>query len=202
MLIAHRGSRPKVHETAWVAPNAVVCGDVTIGADSRVLFGAVVSAEGGAITIGSHCVVMENAVVRANRFHATAIGDNVLVGPHAHLTGCVVEESVFLATGSVVFNGARIERRCEVRINGVVHVNSRLRADTTVPIGWVAVGDPARSFPPEAHDEIWAIQKTLDFPRTVFGIERPADGETIMPEVMRRYTRALAAHRDDSTVEA
>src|SRR5437773_2040430 len=66
-----------------------------------------------------------------------------------------------------------------------------------VPVGWVAVGDPAQILPPDEHDRIWAVQKTLDFPRTVFGLERVPEGESIMPELTRRYARALGAHRHD-----
>src|SRR6266511_4134871 len=127
---------------------------------------------------------------------ATLCGD-VRVGPGAYLTGATVEDDVFLATGSRVFNGARIGTRAEVRINGVVHLRTVVPPDATVPIGWVAVGDPARILPPEAHDEIWAVQRELDFPGYVFGLDRPADGETIMPEISRRYGRMLSRHRDD-----
>jgi hypothetical protein len=70
-----------------------------------------------------------------------------------------------------------------------------------VPIGWVAVGDPARILPPDRHDEIWAVQAALDFPGVVFGLKRPAAGETIMPELTRRYARFLAGHRDDASAE-
>ena len=119
--------------------------------------------------IGSPCIVMEHALVRGRVGHPTTLGDNVLVGPHAHVNGALVAENAFLATGASVFPGARIGARAEVRIRGVVHVNSALPPDVTVPIGWVAVGNPAEIFPPEAHDEIWAIQEGLDFPETVFG---------------------------------
>jgi carbonic anhydrase/acetyltransferase-like protein (isoleucine patch superfamily) len=197
MLLEHLGKRPRVHETAYIAPTATVCGDVTVGAESRVLFGAVLVAEGGPVTLGRHCIVMEQAVVRGTPRHPARLGDHVLIGPHAHLSGCVVDESVFVATGASVFNGARLGARSEVRINGVVHVNTALAPGATVPIGWVAVGDPAQILPPDEHERIWAIQKTLDFPRTVFGLDRLPEGETLMPEVTRRYGRALGAHRQD-----
>jgi hypothetical protein len=70
-----------------------------------------------------------------------------------------------------------------------------------VPIGWVAVGDPASILPADRHDEIWAIQQPLDFPKTVFGVDRPPEGETIMTRVMPRYARALARHRNDREVD-
>lgn len=197
MLLEHLGKRPRIHETAYIAPTATVCGDVTVGAESRVLFGAVLVAEGGPVVVGRHCIVMEQAVVRGSARHPARLGDHVLVGPHAHLSGCTVEESVFVATGASVFNGARLGTGVEVRINGVVHVNTRVAAGATVPIGWVAVGDPAEILAPGEHERIWAIQRTLEFPRTVFGLERAPAGESIMPELTRRYARALGAHRQD-----
>jgi carbonic anhydrase/acetyltransferase-like protein (isoleucine patch superfamily) len=86
---------------------------------------------------------MENAVLKAGRRAPLSLGNNVLIGPRAYLSGCTIEDEVFLATGSTVFNQAVIGRRAEVRIGGVVHVRTRVRPDETVPIGWVAVGDPA-----------------------------------------------------------
>ncbi len=201
MLIQHQGKRPQIDKSAYVAPNAVVCGDVVIGKNSRVLFGAVLVAEGGPVVIGSQCVVMENAVVRATARHPTRLGDHVLVGPRAYLTGCMVEDDVFLATGCTVFNGAKIGQRTEVRINGIVHLKTVIPADTVVPIGWIAVGDPAEILPPNDHDRIWAIQEPLNFPRTVFGFERAPTGETIMPELTRRYTKALGKHQGDRTLD-
>jgi len=108
-----------------------------------------------------------------------------------------VEDSVFVATGASVFNGARLGTRSEVRISGIVHVNTAVPAGATVPIGWVAVGDPAQILSPDEHERIWAVQKTLDFPRTVFGLARAPEGESIMPELTRRYARALGPHRHD-----
>jgi carbonic anhydrase/acetyltransferase-like protein (isoleucine patch superfamily) len=137
-------------------------------------------------------VIMETAVLRGVRGAQLTVGDNVLVGPRAYLTGCTVEDEAFLATGCTVFNLARIGRGAEVRINGIVHIRTVLPPFATVPLGWIAVGDPARILPPDQHDAIWAVQKELHFPRTVFGVERPPEGQTIMPRVMPRYARALA----------
>jgi len=201
MRIEHRGKRPTIDPTAWIAPNAVISGDVRIGPDTRVLYGAVLTAEGGPIMIGARCIVMETAVIRGTARHPAKIGDNVLIGPRAYLTGCTVEECAFIATGSSIFNGAVIGARAEVRINGVVHVNSHLAAGATVPIGWIAVGNPAQILPSGAHDKIWPIQRALDFPGTVFGLTRERAGETLMPELTRRYTKALLAHREDRVLE-
>src|ERR1700730_3906204 len=149
MLLEPQGKRPHIHETAYIAPTATICGDVTIGAESRVLFGAVLVAEGGPVTIGGHCIIMEQAVLRGTARHPVRLADHVLVGPHAHLSGCTVEDSV--STGACVLNGARLGTRSEVRINGVVHVNTAVPAGATVPIDRVAVGGPARILPPHEH---------------------------------------------------
>ncbi len=197
MLIEHAGNSPRIDPTAWVAPTATIAGDVEVGPDSRVLFGAVLTADGGPVRIGARCVVMENAVLRGTRKHPLTVGDRVLVGPRAYLSGCTVEDEAFLATGTAVFNGARIGRRAEVRVNGTVHLRTVLAQGEVVPIGWVAVGDPARILPPERHDAIWAIQEPLDFPREIFGVERSPG---MMAEIMDRYTRGLRSHRDDRIV--
>jgi carbonic anhydrase/acetyltransferase-like protein (isoleucine patch superfamily) len=147
----------------------VICGDVTVGPGTSVGFGAVLTAESGPIVVGRECVIMENAVIRSTRRHPAAIGDHVLIGPGAYLSGCAIRDCAFLATGSRVFNGAIIGARTEVRINATVHLLTKLPEGATVPIGWVAVGDPARILPPEAHGEIWAIQEPLNFPREIFG---------------------------------
>jgi len=197
MIIDHEGRSPVVHESAYVAPTATLCGDVRVGAGCRVLFGAVLTAEGGPVELGGGCIVMENAVLRGTPRDPLRLGRHVLVGPQSYLTGCAVGDDVFLATGTRVFNGATLGARAEVRINGVVHLRTALPADSCVPIGSVAVGDPARLFPPGEHEEIWAVQRELDFPGYVFGLPRAGAGETIMPEVSRRYARALGRHRDD-----
>jgi carbonic anhydrase/acetyltransferase-like protein (isoleucine patch superfamily) len=198
MLVEHDGKRPSVHESAYVAPTAVVCGDVRVGPDSRILFGAVLTAEGGPVEVGERCIVMENALVRGRQGHPVVLGDHVLVGPHAHVNGARIDHDVFLATGVSVFPGARIGHGSEVRINAVVHVNSTLSPGTTVPIGWIAVGDPADLFPPEAHEELWPVQRAMDFPRTVFGLER---AEATMERVSARYAESFGRHRGDRIID-
>lgn len=185
------GHSPRIDRTARVAPNAVISGDVVIGPNTSVGFGAVIVAESGPVRIAGNTVVMEHAVLRGVRSHPLTVADNVLIGPHARLSGCSVGAEVFIASGASVFNGAVIGERSEIRINGIVHVNSMLPAGSTVPIGWVAVGDPASILPPEQHDRIWAIQKTLDFPGTVFGVGRPEPGSTFMAQMMPRYAAFL-----------
>jgi gamma-carbonic anhydrase len=175
-----------IDPTAWVAPTAVITGDVTLGPSCRILHGAVLNGDLGPIVLGSYVLVMEQAVLRGRADHALVIGDSVLIGPHAHLNGTSVEDDVFIATGVSMFPGSRASVGCELRVNSVLHVNSVLPPHTVVPIGWIAAGQPAQLFSPDRHDDLWAVQGPLDFPGTVYGVPRG----TSMSEIMRRQCEA------------
>lgn len=200
MLIEHAGKRPTIDPTAWVAPDATLCGDVTIGPGVRILHGArLVGEAGGAIRIGRDTIIMENAVIRASPKHPCTIGDHSLIGPNAHVTGATLEDEVFVATGTAIFHGAVLGRGSEVRVHATVHLRTRLAPGATVPIGWVAVGDPARILAPDRHDEIWEIQKPLDFPEWVYGFDR--NTPDLMRRVTSRLSEALAAHVGDVVID-
>ena len=197
MLIEHRGHQPLVPDSAYVAPTAVLSGAVVLGERARILHGAVLSAEDGEVRVGADTVVMEHALVRGRAGHPALLGDAVLVGPHAHVNGATVEDEVFVATGASLFPGSVAGARCELRINSVLHVNSKLPPDTVVPIGWIAAGNPARLFSPDQHDELWQAQRELDFPGTVYGVTRG----TPMRTIMARQVEFYGAHRDDRIID-
>lgn len=202
MLIEHRGKRPRIDPSAWVAPSAVISGAVHIGPESRVLHGAIISAEGASVAIGSRCVVMEQAVVRASgsrkRSFPTTIGDDSLIGPHAYLTGCTIDERCFVATGAIIFNGAHLQRGCEVTLQGIVHVGTTLEPGTVVPLQHIAVGTPARIFAPAETESMQQALYAQNFWRLVFDIEREDRPlEDIIAECLAKYSRGLGAHRDD-----
>jgi len=194
MILIHSGKKPTIDPTAYIAPTATVCGDVSIGENCRIMFGACIVAEGGAIEIGAHCIILENAVIRSTSRHSARIGDHCLIGPNAHVTGCTLKDEVFVATGAAVFHGAILEARSEVRVNAVVHLKTRLPEDATVPIGWIAVGDPASILPPDQHDAIWKIQEPLNFPLVVYGYDRSAAN---MIRITERMSQLLGSHADD-----
>jgi gamma-carbonic anhydrase len=196
MLYEHRGRRPVVPESAYVAPSAVLCGAVVLGEGSRVLHGAVLTAENGEVHLGENSVVMENALVRGRADHPALIADAVLVGPHAHVNGATVEEEVFIATGAALFPGSVAGAGSELRINSVLQVNSRLEPGAVLPIGWIAVGNPALLFSPDRHEELWAIQRDLDFPGTVYGVPRG----TSMRDIMARQSEYFGAHAEDTPI--
>ncbi len=193
MLIEHRGQRPVVPASAYVAPTAVLCGAVVLGERARILHGAVLTAENGEVRTGSDVVVMEHALVRGRAGHPAVLGDAVLIGPHAHVNGATVADEVFVATGAALFPGSVAGAGAELRINSVLHVNSRLAPGTVLPIGWIAAGDPARLFSPDRHEELWEVQRAMDFPGTVYGVPRG----TPMREIMARQAEYYGSHLDD-----
>ena len=197
MILTHRGERPVVPASAYVAPSAVLCGAVTLGERARVLHGAILTAEDGGIWIGDDVVIMENALVRARSRHSVAVGNAVLIGPHAHVNGSTVEDEVFIATGASLFPGSVAGTGSELRINSVLHVNSKLSPETIVPIGWIAAGDPAELFSPDQHEALWRVQADLDFPNTVYGVPRG----TPMRTIMARQAEFYGAHRDDQIID-
>lgn len=194
MLITHNSKKPSVDSAAWIAPNAVLCGDVTIGSGCRIMYGAQVIAETGSITIGRECIIMENAVLRSSSMHPLRIGNNCLIGPNAHVVGSTIEDEVFIATGAAVFHSSHLGKGSEIRINGVVHLKTHIPAGEMVPIGWIAVGNPALILAPDQHDRIWEVQKPLNFPLTVYGFERE---EASMVKITQRLSEALASHISD-----
>ena len=199
MEIKHREMTPSVHPDAYVAPTAVLSGQVSVGAGSCVLHGAVLTADGGPVEVGANSVIMEHAVLRGTPRHRLVVGNHVLAGPNSYLAGCQVDDEVFIATGAMVFNGARMGRASSVALGGAVHIGCVVPPETRIPIGWIAVGDPARLYPPGDAGPIRAgLEEAGGFLPFVFGADPAADRGEQMRTALRRYTRMLAReHRDD-----
>lgn len=203
MLVEHRKNKPVVADTAVIAPTAVISGDVHIGAGTVVLAGAVVTSQGAPVHIGEFCVIMENSVIRGAGIHPTTLGNYVLVGPNAHVTGATIGPKVFVATGSAVFNGAILEEGTLVAINAVVHIGAECPPGTVVPIGHIAVGTPARVVSPVDAPAVAKELAAIGFTRFVFGFEEKSLADpTAIEELCRRYSRALLSHRDDRVIDS
>jgi carbonic anhydrase/acetyltransferase-like protein (isoleucine patch superfamily) len=196
MLIRHRDCEPSIDPSAYIASSAVIVGNVRIASGVRILHGAVLNAEDGEVSVGEDTVIMEHALIRGRLGHPARIGSAVMVGPHTHINGSVIRDEAFIATGAAVFPGSVIGEGAEIRINGVVHVNTVIARGSVVPIGWIAVGDPATILPPDRHEDIWKIQRELNFPQTVYGVDRTVT----MRELMRRQSAYYGAHRDDEVI--
>jgi carbonic anhydrase/acetyltransferase-like protein (isoleucine patch superfamily) len=202
MIFKHLDKEPVIDTSSFIAPNAVICGEVKIGKNVRIMFGAQIIAESSPITIGDNCIILENAVIRGTDKFPVSIGNNCLIGPNAHLAGCTVEDNVFIATGGSIFHGAVLKTGSEVRINGVVHLKTVLPENSTVPINWIAVGDPVKILSPDKQNEIWELQKPLNFPLTVYGIDRPkTSNANNMSDICKVMSDRLKLHMDDEIID-
>jgi carbonic anhydrase/acetyltransferase-like protein (isoleucine patch superfamily) len=199
MLVEHRGRRPQIDPTAWIAPNATLAGAVTVAQGARILYGAVLTAENEAeLVVGPECVIMEQAVLRAAGRFSLALGGQVLVGPHAYLSGCTVGARSFIATGAMVFNGALLGEACVVALGAKVHIDTELSTGTWVPMGYIAFGRPGRVYPPTEAPAVHEQLSKLNFMRYVFGVDSEGKNRSdVMAEAMKKYTRALGAHATD-----
>ena len=187
MRIQHLGKTPSVHPEAYVAPTAILSGQVSVGPGTCIMHGAVLAAEGGQVEIGANCMIMENAVLRGTPQHPLIMGDHVLAGPHSHLTGCGIADEVFMATGARVFNGAQMGRASSVALGGTVHIGCVVPPLARIPIGWVAVGEPARMYPPGEAEAIRAAIAEVSggFLPFVFGIDAAAAPEQMQAALQR-----------------
>lgn len=200
MIVKHQNKIPDIDKTSYIAPNAMICGDIKIGKNVRVMFGAQIIAENSSVRIGDNSIILENAVIRGTRNHSVSIGNNCLIGPNSHIAGCIIEDNVFIATGVSVFHGAVVKKGAEVRVNGVVHLRTTVPENEIIPINWIAVGTPMKLFPPEKHEDIWKVQEPLNFPEYVYGLNRAERTDSLMPDICRIMANRLAVHLEDENI--
>ena len=131
------GTAPRIDPAAYIHPDAVVIGDVTIGPESTVWPGAVLRGDYGTITIGARTSVQDGTVIHATAENATTVGDGCVIGHLVHLEGCTLEASSLVGSGSVVLHNAVVGTGATVGANAVVTNNM------IVPAGALAVGIPA-----------------------------------------------------------
>jgi UDP-3-O-[3-hydroxymyristoyl] glucosamine N-acyltransferase len=106
VIYTSAGKKPHIEESAYVAPTAIVSGDVKVGAGCAILHGAVLVAEGASVEIGEGCVVMEHAVVRASS-KPVKIGEYSVVGPHAHVVDASLPDDSHIPNGAMQGENAR-----------------------------------------------------------------------------------------------
>ena len=107
-------------KNTYIAPNATVCGDVTLKDHVTILFGAVLRADTDSITIGSGSNVQDNAVIHESAGYPVKIGENVSIGHGAIVHGAVIEDNVLIGMGAIVLNGAKIGEGSLVAAGAVV----------------------------------------------------------------------------------
>jgi carbonic anhydrase/acetyltransferase-like protein (isoleucine patch superfamily) len=131
------GRRPRVHPDAYVAPTAVLIGDVEVGPHASIWFGAVLRGDEAGIVIGGGSNIQDNAVLHCAADLPTVVGENVTVGHHACLEGCVVEDGAVVGIGSIMLQRSRLGAGAMLAAGGV------LPEGREVPAGHLAAGIPA-----------------------------------------------------------
>ena len=137
-ILAFEGREPRVADDAFVAPTAVLIGDVVVEEGASVWFGAVLRGDFNRIVVGAGSTVQDNSVLHTAEDAPTIIGSNVTVGHLSMLEGCTVEDGALIGMGSIVLNRARVGRRAMLAAGTVV------REGGEIPPEVLAAGVPAQ----------------------------------------------------------
>jgi carbonic anhydrase/acetyltransferase-like protein (isoleucine patch superfamily) len=130
MFIEFNGKHPKIAATAFVAPTAVVIGDVEVGEESSIWFGVVIRGDNGPIRIGARTSIQDNSVVHVSHGATTIVGDDCTIGHSVTMEDCVIENGALIGSNAVVLNGAVIGSRALIAAASVVAANARVPAET------------------------------------------------------------------------
>lgn len=131
-------AEPRIHPTAYVHPDAVVIGQVEIGAESTIWPTSVLRGDDGRIQIGEATSIQDGTIIHTTAFQPTTVGNRCVVGHNVHLEGCIVEDGSLVGSGSVVLH------RAIVRAGSLVGANALVPGGMEVPTGSMALGVPAR----------------------------------------------------------
>jgi carbonic anhydrase/acetyltransferase-like protein (isoleucine patch superfamily) len=142
---------PTIDAAAYIHPDAVIIGDVRIGAGSSVWPGAVLRGDDGYISIGRGTSIQDNSVLHTTPADPTLVGDDCVIGHIVHLEGCDIRD------GAMVGNAAMVLHRSVIGPGAIVAANSVVLYDVNVPAGALAVGSPAVVKEGRARSELIAL---------------------------------------------
>jgi len=155
MIEPFKNIHPKIHETALIADDAVVIGDVEIGEDSSVWFGSVVRGDVNYIRIGARTNIQDMTVIHvSSNTHPTVLEDEITVGHRVVLHGCHVESGCLIGIGAILLDGVRVGR------NSLVAAGSLLTPGTQIPPNSLVMGSPAKMKRELTDDELTYLDKS------------------------------------------
>ncbi|MBA2494520.1 MAG: gamma carbonic anhydrase family protein [Acidobacteria bacterium] len=150
MIKSFQNTHPKIHETAFIAENAVVIGDVEIGEDSSVWYGAVLRGDVNYIRIGKRTNIQDASVIHvSSKTHPTVLEDEVTLGHRVTLHGCYIETGCLIGIGAIILDGVRVGR------NSLVAAGSLVTPNIQIPPRSLVMGSPARVKRELTDDEIY-----------------------------------------------
>lgn len=156
MILALPGKPPRLGARGFVAPNATVVGDVVLGDDVSIWFGAVLRGDVERLTVGNGSNVQDNSVLHADPGAPLVLGTGVTVGHMVMLHGCHVGDHSLVGIGSVVMNHARIGANC------LVGARSLVTEGKSFPDGVLIIGSPARVIRELTATEIAGLRASAD----------------------------------------
>jgi len=140
-ILPFNGIMPMIHETAWIAPGAVVIGDVHIGAQTNVWFGCVIRGDVNTIRIGARTNIQDGSVIHVTRKTGpTVIGSGITIGHRALLHACTLEDDCFIGMGASLLDGST------VKSGAYLAAGALLTPNKSVPSGQMWAGNPAKFF--------------------------------------------------------
>jgi len=154
MITNFQNLYPKIHETAFIAENAVVIGDVEIGAESSVWYNCVIRGDVNYIRVGSRTNIQDGSIIHVSgKTHPTVLEDEVTLGHRVTLHGCFVEHGSLIGIGATVLDGARIGA------NSLVGAGSLVTPNTQIPPRSLVLGSPARVKRELSDEEVSDLEK-------------------------------------------
>ena len=155
MIRPFKNIEPKIHETAYIADDAIVIGDVEIGEDASVWFGAIVRGDVNFIRIGARTNIQDMTVIHvSSKTHSTVLEEEITVGHNVTLHGCYVERGCLIGIGAILLDGVRVGR------NSLVAAGSLLTPGTQIPPGSLVMGSPAKVKRELTADELAYLDKS------------------------------------------
>lgn len=147
-------SGPVVASTAWIAPSAMVMGDVVIGEESSIWYGAILRGDNDAIRVGDQTNLQDGTIVHVDDGVPCTIGNRVAVGHRVILHGCTVEDDCLIGMGSILMNGVIVGR------GSLIAAGAVLPEGTLVPSGSLVMGVPGRVVRPVDPELTLRIEQT------------------------------------------
>lgn len=175
MLYEYQGKRPQYTApfTGWIADSAQIIGDVVLGDNVSVWFGAVIRGDNSKITIGDNSNIQENCVIHTDAGITVMLGNGVTVGHLAMLHGCSIGDNSLIGIGAIVLNNVKIGKNCIIGANALVTENMQ------IPDNSLVIGSPAKVMKTLSTDKVAMlklsalhyVEKAHDFKKGLKPIE-------------------------------